>query len=38
MRAVPIAAVPEPSHALGLLVFGSLIAVSRRKKHKSRVN
>ena len=38
LRAVPIAAVPEPSHALGLLMFGSLIAVSRRKKHKSRVN
>jgi hypothetical protein len=35
LRAVPIAAVPEPSYALGTLLFGALVVVSRRKKQKA---
>ncbi|MBD2520147.1 hypothetical protein H6G93_35440 [Nostoc sp. FACHB-973] len=37
LRAVPIAAIPEPSCALGSLMFGALVAVSCLKKQKSRV-
>ncbi|MBG1264667.1 hypothetical protein [Nostoc commune] len=37
LRAVTIAAIPEPSHTLGLLMFGTLVAIFRWKKQKYRV-